>query len=177
LAVGLGVVNATNTTFNGQIESSAALIHNCTFIGASRLDGSGGGAIRAFKIATITDSVFINCSAPAREGGAIYSNSGVLSVTNSNFTHCLPGAIYGDGAMAITDTNFTNCGTNTAEHPSSSTPIGAVVARGDAVFSNCVFTANTCVNPTARCGGALYCGGDNCVLRGCKFVVPVNPVP
>eukprot|EP00935_MAST-01C_sp_MAST-1C-sp1_P002235 g2235.t1 len=56
-------IKATNTTFTGQIVSNTALIHNCTFIGAhTQEDGDCGGAISATSNATITDSVFMDCS-------------------------------------------------------------------------------------------------------------------
>lgn len=133
----------------GAIGSNGYLtIINCTFINNT---GGDGGAIRNNANSSIIGSTFINNTATG-SGGAIYSYTGNLNVSDSNFINNIAlstgwggGAIYTTSdTVMINNSNFTN---NTSGFFG-----GAIMAQNGANFTilNSNFTDNH-----ARYGGAV----------------------
>lgn len=133
----------------GAIGSNGYLtIINCTFINNT---GGDGGAIRNNANSSIIGSTFINNTATG-SGGAIYSYTGNLNVSDSNFINNIAlstgwggGAIYTTSdTVIINNSNFTN---NTSGFFG-----GAIMAQNGANFTilNSNFTDNH-----ASYGGAV----------------------
>ena len=134
---------------------SSVLIKQCVFS-----DNIGGnGAVYDFTSnLTVDQCTFINNYAAYYEGGAIYKNSGRISILNSHFSHNK--GIKEGGAVSILADQATIANCSFSDNVAGGVG-GAVVAfASPVVITNSYFTDNI-ARPNGSHGGALYAYGSN----------------
>lgn len=105
---GGGIVNSLNST----LTITNSTFSNNTGIPAGEL-GGGAGAIGNIGTLFVTDSFFVNNSAPVGAGAIVNSFQGTTTITNSSFSNNTTdgpgGAIYHlDGILIISNSTFSN---------------------------------------------------------------------
>ena len=152
----------TQTVFSG---NSAG---NCGGGALYFKSSSDGGPLRTL---IITDSTFSNNTVPSgdSDGGALYIDSGNVTITRSTFTSnsCSNdgGAVYhSDGTLTVIDSVFTN---NTAEY-------GGAISRfdgGTTTITGSTFSGNaaTYISTQDAGGGALFLYNNTTTIENSTF--------
>jgi hypothetical protein len=150
-----------NSQGGGVINSGELTITDCTFTnnyagGYATGGGNGGGAIYANTgDLTIVGSTFSgNISAP---GGAITANSGTVTISNSTFSGNVAIAAKAGGAIFINAATVTIAGSTFSGNTSAGG--GAIFNYGTLATSNSILTGNT----PDDCGQG---GGNTCPTNG-----------
>jgi predicted outer membrane repeat protein len=170
-------------------QEATLTVNNCTFTNNTAINGAGGAIYNWDTNCTLSDSTFTNNTAleggaignggtlivnksyfinntvtgtqvVGGLGGAIYSHSGNLDVTDSTFKNNYAmnygGAIYNGGTLNIKGSIFTN---NTAYGGA-----GGAIYGNNITITNSTFNANT---EKGHNGGAI--SGNNSIITGCIF--------
>lgn len=153
----------------GAIYSNGALtILNDKFLGNKAISGDGGAIYIGMNTAVITSSIFGGTgsgegNSATSNGGAIFINSGTVTVSKSKFLNNSAGnaggAIYNKGTLTITDSIFNE---NTAQNGS-----GAIENReGTVTVKNSTFDSNSVTS--SMHGGAIG-GRGTIVIEDSRF--------
>lgn len=167
--------NSSNGTGALYMRNSGNTVDSSVFIGNTSTGDAGAVAY----VETLTNSLFLNNSAPSGNGGAILTNANAnaISVTNSEFSNnsaTRGGAIYSYSTENVTaqSSSFTNNQAqqggaiyNYAGHITSIQSLfsnNSATAEGGATYNNsrkAYFSESKLIdNHSATCGGAIYTG-------------------
>lgn len=178
VGVGTGItLTAANATCMFCVNPYSIALENLNFAngfaGTQASYSLPGGALAVYGSSAdtaivVTDCTFTNCKNNFGVGGAIYCESGSLSITGCTFSGCA--ATYGGafqkqgaGTIAVTDTTFTDCvATNVA---------GAFWVNADnaTLLTDCVFTRCTAGSDGNADAGAIYMTAGSLKTVGCTF--------
>lgn len=144
--------NSSNGTGALYMRNSGNTVDSSVFIGNTSTGDAGAVAY----VETLTNSLFLNNSAPSGSGGAVYRPQKVESSTFTNNQAKQGGAIYSSYETSIMQSSFSD--------NSASAEGGAIYDRNNAVTLSDSQLIN---NESATCGGAIYTG--HIVSRGNEF--------